>query len=213
MPGAEIKLVDAPDAGYFSTNNPPQGEVYVRGPAVFQGYYKRPDLDQEAFTEDRWFKTGDVGQWNTDGTLTVIDRLKNLVKLSGGEYIAIEYLESSYRSCPLVANGAIIVNSEHSQPMMVVVAHPTNLPGFAAKNELGKGDLEALCENGKVVDAVLKELNALGKKEGLKGMELLEAVVLSNEEWTPENGFLTAAQSQCFQKDAYGDLDEGAESE
>ena len=198
VPGAEIKLVDASDAGYFSTNNPPQGEIFVRGPAVFQGYYKRPDLDKEAFTEDGWFKTGDVGQWNTDGTLTVIDRLKNLVKLSGGEYIAIEYLESIYKSCPLVQNGAIIVNSDHSQPMMVVVAHPTNVPAFASKNGLGKGDLESLCENGKVVDAVLKELNASGKKEGLKGMELLEAVVLTHEEWTPESGFLTAAQSQCF---------------
>ena len=90
-----------------------------------------------------------------------------------GKYIGIEYLESVYKSCPLVANGAIIVKSEHSQPMMIVVAHPTNLPTLVAKNGLGKGDLEAVCKNGKVVDAVLKELNALGKKEGLKGMELL----------------------------------------
>jgi long-chain acyl-CoA synthetase len=197
VPAAEIKLLDAPEAGYFSTNDPPQGEILVRGPAIFKGYYKRPDLDKEAFTSDGWFRTGDVGQWNKDGTLSIIDRLKNLVKLSGGEYIAVEYLESIYKSCPLVANGAIVANGEHSQPMMVVVAHPQNLPVFAKKNGLGDGeDLEALCEDEAVVDAALKELNSVGKKQGLKGMELLESIVLTADEWTPESGFLTAAQSE-----------------
>jgi long-chain acyl-CoA synthetase len=197
VPGAEIKLVDAKEAGYFSTNSPPQGEIFIRGPAIFKGYYKRPDLDKEAFTEDGWFRTGDVGQWNKDGTLSIIDRLKNLVKLSGGEYIAVEHLESIYKSCSLVANGSIVANGEHSQPMMVVVAHPQNLPIFAKKNGLGEGeDLEALCLDEKVVDAALKELNNVGRKQGLKGMELLEAIVLASDEWTPESGFLTAAQSE-----------------
>ena len=197
VPAAEIKLVDAPDAGYFSTNSPPQGEIYVRGPAIFKGYYKRPDLDAEAFAEGGWFKTGDVGQWNKDGTLSIIDRLKNLVKLQGGEYVAIEHLESIYKSCPLVANGAIIANGEHNQPMMVVVAHPTNFPAFAKSKNLGNGeDLEELCKDGAVVEAALKELNGVGRKNGLKGMELLEAIVLTHDEWTPESGFLTAAQSE-----------------
>lgn len=197
VPAAEVKLVDAKEAGYFSTNDPPQGEIYVRGPAIFKGYFKRPDLDKEAFTEDGWFKTGDVGQWNKDGTLSIIDRIKNLVKLSGGEYIAIEHLESIYKSCPLVANGAVIANQEHNQPAMVVVAHPQNLPAFAKKNGLGDGeDLEQLCKDEKVVNAALKELNNVGRKQGLKGMELLEAIVLTHDEWTPESGFLTAAQSE-----------------
>ena len=194
VPAAEIKLVDAKELGYFSTND--QGEIWVRGPAVFKGYYKREDLDKEAFAEGGWFKTGDIGQWNKDGTLAIIDRLKNLVKLAGGEYIAVEHLESIYKSCPLVANGAIIASGEHNQPAMVVVAHPTNLPAFAKKNGLGDGeDLAELCKDGKVVEAALKELNAVGKKQGLKGMETLEAIVLTEEEWTPESGFLTAAQS------------------
>lgn len=197
VPCAEIKLVDASEAGYFSTNTPPQGEIYVRGPAVFKGYYKRPDLDAEAFTEDKWFKTGDVGQWNPDGTMSIIDRLKNLVKLAGGEYIAIEHLESIYKSCPLVANGAIIASGDHNQPMMVVVVHPQNLPAHVKKNGLRSGeDIDALCHDEKVVDAVLKELNVVGKKQGLKGLESLEAVVLTADEWTPESGFLTAAQSE-----------------
>lgn len=75
-PCIEIKLIDVPDAGYKATGNPPQGEVCIRGPAVTKGYFKRPDLneDETIFTKDGWLRTGDVGQWNPDGTLSLIDR-------------------------------------------------------------------------------------------------------------------------------------------
>ena len=87
VPSVEIKLMDASDAGYLSSNDPPQGEVCIRGPSVTKGYYKRPDLnsDENIFTKDGWLRTGDIGQWNKDGTLSLIDRLKNLVKLQHGE--------------------------------------------------------------------------------------------------------------------------------
>lgn len=76
VPSVEIKFLDVPEAGYLSSNNPPRGEVCIRGPSVTKGYYKRPDLnaDETVFTADGWFRTGDIGQWNPDGTLTLIDR-------------------------------------------------------------------------------------------------------------------------------------------
>lgn len=69
MPSVEIKLKDVPEAGYLSTNTPPQGEVLIRGPSVIGGYYKRDDLntDESIFTKDGWLRTGDVGQFNADG--------------------------------------------------------------------------------------------------------------------------------------------------
>lgn len=75
-PAVEIKFLDVVETGYLSTNNPPQGEVCIRGPAVTKGYYKRDDLnsDETIFTKDGWMRTGDVGQWNPDGTLSLIDR-------------------------------------------------------------------------------------------------------------------------------------------
>lgn len=87
VPCAEIKLVDVKDMNYTSKNNLPQGEIYLRGPSITKGYFKREDLTKEAITDDGWLMTGDIGQWNADGTLSIIDRKKNLVKLSGGEYI------------------------------------------------------------------------------------------------------------------------------
>lgn len=86
----EIKLVDFPDAGYFSTNNPPQGEIWIRGDSVIQTYFDNEQETKEAISDDGWFKTGDVGEWDKNGHLRIIDRKKNLVKTQNGEYIALE---------------------------------------------------------------------------------------------------------------------------
>lgn len=86
----EIKLVDFPDAGYYSTNQRPQGEILIRGDSVFKGYYENEKETKESLTEDGWFKTGDIGEWDSNGHLKIIDRKKNLVKTLNGEYIALE---------------------------------------------------------------------------------------------------------------------------
>lgn len=77
VPSIEIKFLDIPEMGYTSKNDPPQGEVCIRGPSLMKGYYKRPDLNEDPtiFTPDGWLRTGDVGQWNKDGTLSIVDRL------------------------------------------------------------------------------------------------------------------------------------------
>ena len=92
MPGSiEIKLVDCPDLKYFSSHSPtPQGEIWIRGAAVADGYLDLEEETKEAFTADGWFKTGDIGEFNEDGLLRVIDRKKNMVKTLNGEYIALE---------------------------------------------------------------------------------------------------------------------------
>ena len=86
----EIKLVDFPEAGYFSNASPPQGEIWVRGTSIMEGYYKNDKETAEAITPDGWLKTGDIGEWDNNGHLKVIDRKKNLVKTMNGEYIALE---------------------------------------------------------------------------------------------------------------------------
>ena len=90
----EIKLVDFPDAGYYSTNNPPQGEIWIRGEPVAEGYLDLEKESQESFV-DGWFKTGDIGEFDANGHLRIIDRKKNLVKTLNGEYIALEKVSQS----------------------------------------------------------------------------------------------------------------------
>ena len=86
----EAKLVDVPELGYFTNNNPPQGEIWLRGPSVTSGYLNRDQETAELLDKDGWLKTGDIGEINKHGMLKVFDRVKNLVKTLNGEYIALE---------------------------------------------------------------------------------------------------------------------------
>ncbi|KAI9312131.1 hypothetical protein BX666DRAFT_1866493 [Dichotomocladium elegans] len=117
-PSAEFRLVDVPETDYKAENG--QGELWIRGPSLMRGYYKRPDLTKDAITDDGWFKTGDVARLNEDGMFAITDRAKNLVKLSHGEYIALEGLESMYRDNKDIKNICIIANSDKSYIVAVV---------------------------------------------------------------------------------------------
>ncbi|KAJ7257523.1 long-chain-fatty-acid-CoA-ligase [Mycena haematopus] len=217
VPSVEAKLRDVPEAGYFSCGRngatEERGEVCIRGPSVISGYFKRPDLNEDTtiFAGDGWLRTGDVGRWNEDGTLTLIDRIKNLVKLAGGEYIALEQLESTYKSCNYVANICVHATAEAKAPIAIIIPHEHNLraalkAGSASSSSLlddqgGKmgpvdptKSLPDLCKDPRVASLVLRECNAVGKKSGFKAMETLSAVVLTPDEWTPESGLVTAAQ-------------------
>ena len=184
----EVKLVDFADAGYFATNKPlPQGEIWIRGPSVAMGYLNMEEETKEAFTADGWFKTGDIGEFDRDGNLRIIDRKKNLVKTLNGEYIALEKLESTYRSCPLVANLCVYAASDKNKPIAIVVPAEPALKALAKENGISGEGLEELTTNEKLNALVLAQMQAVGKRGGLNGIEILEGVVLSEEEWTPQN--------------------------
>lgn len=183
----EIKLVDFADAGYFSTNNPPQGEVWIRGPAVTEGYWDNEKETKEALTEDGWFKTGDIGEFNQNGHLKIIDRKKNLVKTLNGEYIAIEKLESTYKTASVVGNVCVYAASDKAKPIAIVVPVEPALQKLASENGIEGGSLEELAHNKKMKDVVLKELQKTGRGLGLQGIEIIEGIVLADEEWTPQN--------------------------
>lgn len=122
-------------------------------------------------------------------------RLKNLIKLANGEYIALERLESIYKSCNLVANICVHASSTAQQPMAIIIPHEAHLRNvLAGKGIDSTGELADLCKKDEVNALILKECNAVGKKNGFKQPELLQSVVLTPEEWTPESGLVTAAQ-------------------
>ena len=188
MPGSvEMKLVDFADAGYFSTNNPPQGEIWIRGGGVVDGYLDMPEETKEAFTDDGWFKTGDVGEFNANGEIRIIDRKKNLVKTLAGEYIALEKLESVYRSAPIVANICVYAAEDRQKPVAIIVPTEPQLKKIASAEGVSGDSLEELVHDKKINSAVLKQLQQAGQKGGLAAFEMIEGVVLADEEWTPQN--------------------------
>ncbi|KAG1628473.1 hypothetical protein G6F44_011903 [Rhizopus delemar] len=194
VPCCEIKLVDVPEANYFSTNPKPQGEVWVRGPAITKGYWKRDDLTQETFTENNWLQTGDIAEWNENGTLSIIDRKKNLVKLSNGEYIALEKLESIYKSCLYVTNICIYADPLFPKPVALAVVSEPIIRRLATEKNVSETDWVKLCEHETIKKTILQALLAQAKEGELKGAELINDVHLCHEEWTTDSGMLTAAQ-------------------
>ncbi|KAF4504801.1 hypothetical protein G6O67_008209 [Ophiocordyceps sinensis] len=187
----DVKLVSIPDIGYYTDAKVPQGEIYIKGMPLMTGYYDNPDETAKALTPDGWFKTGDIGEFDTNGHLRVIDRVKNLVKMQGGEYIALEKVESVYRGVQVVANVMVHADAEHSRPIALIMPNEKVLAEKA--KELGV-DEHSMFHNSKVRGDVLKELQARAKSGGLSGMETVAGVVITDEEWTPDNGLVTATQ-------------------
>lgn len=185
-PAVECKLVSIPELNYSASNTPPQGEIWLRGAPVLKEYYLNPEETRKAITEDGWFKTGDIGEFDAVGHLKIIDRVKNLVKLQGGEYIALEKLESVYRSSSAVQNIMVHGDSEHPRPIAIVLVNEPAVKAIASN--VGVNPEEAgLLKDKKVTDAVLKDMLAQGKGAGLTGLETIAGVVLTDEEWTPQN--------------------------
>lgn len=188
----EIKLVDYPEAGYFTKNDPEQGEIWIKGDSVTAGYYDNDKETAEAF-KDGWFMTGDIGEWTKEGHLRIIDRKKNLVKTQNGEYIALEKLESIYRSVTVVQNICVYADQTKTKPIAIIVPVEGVLKKLAAEIKI-EGEYTDIVHNPKLRSAVLKQMHETGKKAGLAGIELVEGVVLSAEEWLPENNMVTSAQ-------------------
>jgi len=188
IPGSiEIKLVDYKEAGYSSDSNPPQGEIWIRGPSVTEGYWENDKETKEAITEDGWFMTGDVGEFDKNGHLKIIDRKKNLVKTLNGEYIALEKLESAYRSTPVVGNICVYADPNQQKPIAIIVPVEAALQKLASQNGIKGDSVEELVHDKKLNGLVLKEVQSVGKQGGLSGIEIIDGVVLADEEWTPQN--------------------------
>ena len=178
----DVKLVSIPEMNYSADSNPPQGEIWMKGKPILAEYYDNPDETSKALTEDGWFKTGDIGEFDASGHLKVIDRLKNLVKMQGGEYIALEKLEAVYRGSQTVANVMVHADPNHSRPIAVIMANEKVLAEEAKK--LGV-DEHSMHSDKKVRSLVLKDLQTTGRRGGLAGMEIVAAVVITDAEWTP----------------------------
>jgi len=194
VPCLEIKLVDVPEAGYKSTNTPnPQGEIWIRGPVITKGYHKNEKVTKETLTDDGWLQTGDIGEWHKNGTLGIIDRKKNLVKLSNGEYIALERLESTYKSTLYVSNICVCADSYQSRPVALIFPVEARLQELAKEKKLENLNFEQLCANKEINSVVLQACIAQANKADFKPAELLAAISLVPDEWTPQNGLVTAA--------------------
>jgi fatty acid CoA ligase FadD9 len=181
-PVIDYRLADVPELGYFRTDKPyPRGELLVLSDRFMGGYFKRPDLTSEKFTEDGYYRTGDVMAELGPDHLVYVDRCNNVQKLSQGEFVAIARLEALYTQSPVIRQVYIYGTSERSFLLAVVV--PTD--DLAA--QLGQGG-EGTDE---VKSAIRRSLQLIAEEQGLNGYEIPRDFLIETEPFSPENGLLT----------------------
>ncbi|CAF4040789.1 unnamed protein product [Rotaria sordida] len=187
-PNSEIKLIDVLDTTYRSEMN--QGEVCIRGPAIFKGYYSDEAKTKEVIDQDGWLHTGDVGEWTSNGALRIIDRAKHIFKLSQGKYIAPERLEDVYIRSQWVAQ--IFIDGISSEASVVAIVIPDEQ--YVRKN-FQTGTTETtfadLCKDAKLKQIILSDLIRLAEKSNLKIYETLSNIHLHPELFSHNNGFIT----------------------
>jgi len=163
------------------------GEVLVRGPSVFQGYWNRPEETREAFA-DGWFKTGDIGDLDSDGFLSITDRKKDLIKTSGGKFIAPQPIENSLKLNPLIGT-AVVLGDRRKFPAALISPHFPVLEDWARANKVNFASREDLVNHAKVqalYQGIVDELN-----QNLARFEKLKRVLLVAEEFSAAHGTLT----------------------
>ncbi|MFY9741936.1 MAG: long-chain fatty acid--CoA ligase [Candidatus Sulfotelmatobacter sp.] len=163
------------------------GEVLVRGPSIFKGYWNRPQETEAAF-EDGWFKTGDIGKIDADGFLSVTDRKKELIKTSGGKFIAPQPIENSLKLNPLVGT-AVVVGDKRKFACALISPNFALLEEWARDNGVFFSSRAELVANAKVQSVYAALVEAANEK--LARFEKMKRVILVADEFTPENGALT----------------------
>jgi long-chain acyl-CoA synthetase len=164
------------------------GELEVRGPSVFKGYWNKPKETAESFTEDGWLKTGDIGNMDADGFLSITDRKKELLKTSGGKLIAPQPIENKLKAHTLVGNAAL-VGDKHKFACVLISPNFANLEGWAKVHGITAGDRAALVKNAQVVaryQRIIDEVNAT-----LPPYETIKRAAVVPDEWSIETDELT----------------------
>lgn len=197
------------DTSHYGTPCRGRGEVLIRGHSVSSGYLKKLDKTKKEFDQYGYFHTGDIAIFTSDGCIKIVDRLKNLVKLKGGEYIALESMEKEYAKSIFVdgKNGGVMCygDGDMDRPVAFVQANVKEIQRWAREqSDVDDKNVEAMLKHPKVLKLVLDDLLNEGKKGGVGRNERLCAIHLIsgrgspdraevNSPFTPENGYLTAS--------------------
>jgi len=178
-PVIDYKLVDVPDLGYFATDRPhPRGELLLKTPNMFPGYYMRAETTADVFDDDGYYRTGDVFAEVAADQLVYVDRRNNVLKLAQGEFVTLAKLEAEFGNSPLVRQ--IYVYGNSAQPYLVAVVVPTD--ANASKSDIAES------------------LQTVSRQANLQSYEVPRDFIIETRPFTLENGLLTGIRKLAWPK-------------
>jgi long-chain acyl-CoA synthetase len=175
IPGEEVVLAD-------------DGEVLARGGNIFRGYLNDPDRTAEALDADGWLHTGDIGAFDDDGFLKIVDRKKELIITAGGKNISPANIESALKSFPLIGQACVIGDNRPFVSALIVL-DPEVAPAWAKANGVEAASLTALAEDPTVRAEVERNVDEANKR--FSKVERIKKFVLLGEEWLADSEELT----------------------
>jgi long-chain acyl-CoA synthetase len=164
------------------------GEIEVRGPNVMRGYYNKPEATRAVFTDDGWFKTGDVGEIDADGFLRITDRKKELFKTSGGKYISPQPIEQAIKGSRFV-NQVVLIGAERKFPAALIVPVWEQLESYCKLKGIEVKSRGELCRHPRIIDLLQRQIERL--TPNLARYEKIKKIALLENEFTIEGGELT----------------------
>ena len=164
------------------------GEIEVSGPGVMLGYYNKPEATRAAFTEDGWFRTGDIGESDDEGFLRITDRKKELFKTSGGKYIAPSPIEQMIRSSRFVSQ-VVLVGNERKFASALIVPNFEMLESYVKLKGLDVKSPGEMCTHPRIIDVIARQVDAA--TQSLARFEKVKKIALLESELTVEGGELT----------------------
>jgi long-chain acyl-CoA synthetase len=166
----------------------PDGEIETRGPQVMRGYWNKPEETRAVFTEDGWFKTGDIGTLDANGYLTITDRKKELLKTSGGKYIAPQPIEQLIKSSRFV-NQVVVIGNDRNFASALIVPDWEQLEAYAKLKGLNLKTRAEFCRHPRIIDLFERQIAA--RTQNLAQFEKIKRIALLDQELTVEGGEMT----------------------
>lgn len=180
IPGIDVKIDSPSETG--------EGEIFVKGPNLTQGYFKRQELNSEVFTSDGWFKTGDVGMFVKGRFLKITDRKKDIFKTSAGKYIAPQPLQNHFNKSPFIQR-CLIIGFQKPFVTALLAPHFEILQAWCLQEGIHWTSPQFMIYNIKVKARIQQEIDTLN--EVLPNIERVKDFVLCHQDWTLESGELT----------------------
>jgi len=210
-PGTIIRLLTVGDgARYNIRNNPPTGEIFLYSGGMYSGYFGDRAGTDEVLDDDGWFKTGDVGQLNPDGSISIIERLNDDYKLSSGYFAHTAMLNEAYGSSTLCRHVFSYVNKEYTFVVAVVEVDvkalddcamlPSSAREICAKARASNPKssiVKKLLEMPEIVDLYIREFARIAEENQFSDHEIIRGVILDAREWNVDNGLLTPSGKLC----------------
>ena len=194
IPGIKVKIAD-------------DGEILVKGPNVFQGYYKDPELTKD-YIVDGWLHSGDVGKFDDEGNLVITDRKKDIIITAGGKNITPQYIENKFKFSPYI-NDAVVIGDGKKYLTALIMIDDENVTQYAQDQRIPFTTYKSLCHNEEIVDLIQKEVNKVNKT--LAQVETIKKFRLIDIKLTTDDSELTATMKlkRKFVGERFNDLIDG----